>query len=282
VYVKEQINWFMTIRPYMVAQFRPYVLSATVELALKPKDSFRECAKDCPEMIVIPAGSFVMGSPTSQKGHDSLEEPQHKVTIAKPFAVAKFELTFVEWNACAAHGDCGQLNDSGFGRGHQPAINVSWDDAQRYVGWLSRMTGKPYRLLSEAEYEYAMRAGTQTAYPWGDEIGQGNANCNGCGSQWDGQHPAPVGSFAPNQFGLYDMAGNVWESVEDCFHDNYKGAPEDGSAWIEGDDCVRGHVIRGGSWLDFPEFLRSAARDGRPTDARLSNYGFRVGRTLTP
>jgi formylglycine-generating enzyme required for sulfatase activity/class 3 adenylate cyclase len=282
VYVKEQINWFMTIRPYMVAQFRPYVLSATVELALKPKDSFRECAKDCPEMIVIPAGSFVMGSPTSQKGHDALEEPQHKVTIAKPFAVAKFELTFAEWNACAAHGDCGQLNDSGFGRGHQPAINVSWDDAQRYVGWLSRMTGKPYRLLSEAEYEYAMRAGTQTAYPWGDEIGQGNANCNGCGSQWDGQHPAPVGSFAPNQFGLYDMAGNVWESVEDCLHDNYKGAPEDGSAWIEGDDCVRGHVVRGGSWLDFPEFLRSAARDGRPNDARLSNYGFRVGRTLTP
>jgi len=279
-YVQERWRWFTTIRPYMSAQVRPYVLGAAAERALKPMDSFRECAKDCPEMIVVPAGSFTMGSPTNQ-GHDALEEPQHKVTIAKPFAVAKLELTFAEWDACVAYGDCMHVSDSGFGRGQQPAINVSWNDAQRYVGWLSRMTGKPYRLLSEAEYEYAMRAGTQTVYPWGDEIGQENANCNGCGSQWDGQHPAPVGSFAPNRFGLYDMVGNVWESVEDCGHADYNGAPEDGSAWIEGADCS-GRVVRGGSWLDFPEFLRSAARDGRSIDAQFSNYGLRVGRTLTP
>jgi formylglycine-generating enzyme required for sulfatase activity len=279
-YVQERWRWFATIRPYMLAQVRPYVLSAAAERALKPMDSFRECAKDCPEMIVIPAGSFTMGSPTSQ-GHDALEEPQHKVTIAKSFAVAKLELTFAEWDACVDYGDCVHVSDSGFGRGQQPAINVSWNDAQRYVGWLSRMTGKPYRLLSEAEYEYAMRAGMQTVYPWGDEIGQRNANCNGCGSEWDGQHPAPVGSFAPNRFGLYDMVGNVWESVEDCGHADYNGAPEDGSAWIEGADCS-GRIVRGGSWLDFPEFLRSAARDGRATDAQFSNYGLRVARTLTP
>ena len=162
--------------------------------------------------------------------------------------MSKFEVTFDEWDACVAYGDCDpRVSDSGWGRGRQPVINVTWDDAKRYVAWLSRMTGKPYRLLTEAEWEYAARAGTQTAYSWGDEIGKGNANCDGCGSQWDNKQTAPVGSFAANAFGLYDMHGNVWEWVEDCFHDNYEGAPDDGSAWTADGDC-NSRVLRGGSW----------------------------------
>ena len=221
-------------------------LKAAQEHALRPRDGFREC-KDCPEMIVVPAGRFTMGSPESEG--DESEHPQHTVTIATPFAVAKFELSFDEWDACAAHGDCAQhVSDSGWGRGRRPAINVSWNDAQTYVKWLSRITGKPYRLLSEAEYEYAARAGAETKYPWGDEIkldGKAMANCDGCGSQWDGKKTAPVGSFAPNGFGLYDMVGNVWEWTEDCWNDNYEGAPADGSARTSG-DCIR-RVVRGGS-----------------------------------
>jgi formylglycine-generating enzyme required for sulfatase activity len=221
-----------------------------------------------------------MGSSAPEMGNGELAQPPHTVRIAKAFAVSRFELTFADWDACAAYGDCDpHIGDDGFGRGQQPAINVNWGDAQRYIAWLSKMTGKPYRLLSEAEYEYAARAGTQTAYPWGDEIGNGNAVCNGCGSQWDGKGPAPVGSLAPNQFGLYDMVGNVWEWVEDCNHDNYNGAPEDGSAWIEGGNCELRNS-RGGSWADFPDLLRTAYRAGTASGLRNFNIGFRVARTL--
>ena len=169
-------------------------------------------------MIVIPAGEFMMGSPATEEGRYSNEGPQHKVTIAKPFAVSKFDVTFADWDACVSVGGCPQLGDSSFGRGTRPVINVNWNDAQQYVAWLSKMTGQPYRLLTEAEWEYAARAGATTAYYWGDEIGVGNANCNGCGSQWDGRETAPVGSFKPNAFGLYDMAGNVVQWVQDCYH----------------------------------------------------------------
>ena len=157
------------------------------------------------------------------------------------------------------------------------------DDAQAYVKWLSRITGKPYRLLSEAEYEYAARAGTQTTYPWGDEIklnGQAMANCNGCGSQWDSKQTAPVGSFPANAFGLYDMVGNVWEWTEDCWNTTTGGAPADGSPWTSGDCGLR--VVRGGSWYNDPGDLRSADRDGIPTDYGLDILGFRVARTLGP
>src|SRR6185295_13805483 len=129
------------------------------------------------------------------------------------FAVSKFDVTFDDWDACMTTGGCpheGRASDFGRGRGNRPVIFVSWDDARAYIAWLSRMTGKPYRLLTEAEYEYAARAGTQTSYPWGDEIGKNNANCNGCGSQWDGRGTTPVGSFSPNRFGLFDMVGNVY------------------------------------------------------------------------
>jgi formylglycine-generating enzyme required for sulfatase activity len=194
--------------------------------------------------------------------------------------VSKFELTFDEWDTCVAYGECDpRISDSGWGRGQQPVIKVNWDHAQQYVAWLSKMTGKPYRLLTEAEYEYATRAGTQTAYPWGDDIGKNNANCNDCGSKWDDRQTAPVGSFAANGFGLYDMVGNAFEWVEDCVHGNYNGAPTDSSAWIEGGNC-KSRIVRGGSWSGSPGLLRSSNRDGIPPESRLDLVGFRVGRTL--
>jgi formylglycine-generating enzyme required for sulfatase activity len=254
-------------------------LSPERERTLKPKTSFRECAKDCPEMIVIPAGEFTMGAPATEKGSFNNESPQHKVTIAKPFAVSKFDVTFADWDACVSVGACPQVSDASFGRRTKPIINVSWDDAQQYVAWFSKRTGRPYRLLTEVEWEYAARAGTTTAYSWGDEIGTGNANCNECGSEWDNRETAPVGSFKPNEFGVYDMAGNVWQWVQDCYHGDYNGAPTDGSAWASG-DCGR-RVVRGGSWVDRPQFLRSALRLRFSTVFRISNLGFRIGRTLT-
>jgi formylglycine-generating enzyme required for sulfatase activity len=282
-YIRGQMNWLFVMRPYMVSQVRPYVLSLDRERVLKPGNSFRECAKDCPEMVVVPAGEFIMGSPSDEKGRFRFEGRQHRVTIARPFAVSKFEVTFAEWDACVSVGGCpeeGQAGDLGWGRGEQPVIWVSWDDANAHAAWLSRVTGKEYRLLTEAEWEYAARAGATTTYYWGDEIGKNNANCIGCGSQWDGKQTAPVGSFAPNAFGLYDMAGNVAQWVEDCYHDNYDGAPADGSAWTAGDCKYR--VWRGGSWVNGPPFLRAAFRHGYYTVVRSRDLGFRVARTLTP
>jgi formylglycine-generating enzyme required for sulfatase activity len=250
------------------------------EWALNALASFRECAKDCPEMIVIPAGSFTMGSPMTEQGRDSDEGPQHKVVIAKRFAVSKFDVTFADWDACVSVGGCPKATDSAFGRDTRPVINVTWDDAQQYAAWFSKMTGQRYRLLTEAEWEYAARAGSTTVYSWGDGIGKGNANCNGCGSEWDNRQTSPVGSFKPNKFGLYDMAGNVWQWVQDCYHDDYQGAPTDSSEWTGG-DCSR-RVVRGGSWNSYPRDLRSARRYGYASDSRYRPLGFRVGRTLTP
>ena len=279
-YVKEQIHWQMTMRPYIVANVGPYVLKPEAERALKPLASFRECAKDCPEMVVMPAGEFMMGSPATEEGRYDNEGPQHLITIAKPFAVSKFAVTFADWDACVSVGGCPHVSDSGFERGTRPVINLRWDEAQQYAAWFSKMTGRPYRLLTEAEWEYAARAGSATAYFWGDQIGQGNANCSQCGSQWDGWQTSPVGSFKPNAFGLYDMAGNVWQWVQDCYHDDYNGAPTDGSVWIIG-DCRR-PVVRGGSWGNDPQYLRSASRDWFSADDRDYHIGFRLGRALVP
>jgi formylglycine-generating enzyme required for sulfatase activity len=231
-YIAQQWRWWTVTRPYAVSQVWPSGLSASTAQALKPRDSFKECASECPEMIVIPAGSFTMGSPETEDGRSSTEGPQHQVSILRPFAVSRFQLTFADWDACVGGGGCGMYipHDQGWGRGRQPVIFVSWEDARRYVTWLSQVTRKTYRLLSEAEYEYGTRAGTSTKYLWGENLGIGNANCDGCGSKWDNKLTAPVGSFAPNAFGLYDMVGNVFEWVEDCWHNNYVGAPSDGSA----------------------------------------------------
>jgi formylglycine-generating enzyme required for sulfatase activity len=283
-YLKQVWRWAWTEGPFVTANITPNVLTASAERALQPGDSFRECTprqqeKDyCPDMIVVPAGMFSMGSPATEVGRRSSESPQHPVTITEPFAVSKYQLTFDEWDTCVAFGDCTwRPQDADWGRGRRPVIYVSWDDAQQYFKWLSKVTGKPYRLLTEAEYEYATRGGRHTVYPWGDEIGTGNANCKGCGSRWDNRQTAPVGSFAANAFGLYDMVGNVWEWVEDCWHDDYNGAPPDGSAW--GGNCIN-HVIRGGYWFGPPDYLRSADRSATTPVNRGNYLGFRVARTL--
>jgi formylglycine-generating enzyme required for sulfatase activity len=279
-YIKERINWYVTMRPYMLTNFRPYVLTREAERALKPNAPFRECAKDCPEMVVVPSGEFTMGSPKTEEGRYNNEGPQHKVAIAKSFAVAKFDVTFDEWDACSSVGGCPQVKDSGYGRKLRPVINITWDEAQQYVTWLSMMTGRPYRLLTEAEWEYAARAGSPTAYYWGEYIGKQNASCDGCGNEWDNRKTSPVGSFKRNAFGLYDMAGNVWEWVQDCYHDDYNGAPSDDVAWTSG-DCAR-RVARGGSWDRLPPLLRTASRIGNSTVGRNLSLGFRVARTLLP
>jgi formylglycine-generating enzyme required for sulfatase activity len=283
-FITQQLNWYRNVKPYRVANIDPYVLRPEVERSLKPGASFRECAKDCPEMVVIPAGSFTMGSPENETGRLPREGPQHEVTIAKPFAVSKFEVTWDDWDACIKHGDCAQdPSDSAWGHGKRPVINVTWEQAKQYVAWISMMTGQPYRLLTEAEWEYAARAGTNTPYPWGNKIGSGNANCSGCGSRWaDEEQTAPVGSFPANAFGLHDMHGNVWEWVEDCYKNNYNGAPTDGSALIF-PNCIN-HVVRGGSWIvwQVPQTARSASRDNYAKDNRRAFVGFRVARTLIP
>jgi formylglycine-generating enzyme required for sulfatase activity len=259
----------------------PTPLSAQEECALKPKDEFKECAT-CPPMVVVPSGSFTMGSPASEPGRSDDEGPQHRVTIGKGLAVGKFTVTFDEWDACVADGGCNvyRPEDEGWGRGKQPVINVSWDDAKAYIAWLWKTTGKSYRLLSESEWEYAARAGTTMAYYWGAELGKNNASCVDCGSQWDSKGTAPVGSFAANNFGLYDMAGNVWQWVEDCYAESYEGAATDGSARTTGDCFYR--VLRGGSRVSLPRSLRAAGRSSLHPVNRDSFIGFRLARTLNP
>ena len=265
-----------TMQPLSAA---PTVLTMEQEkgVAQTTGSEFRECAVACPLMVVVPAGKFTMGSSEGEMDRTAGEGPQHEVAIGKPFAVSKYEVTFDQWDACVAAAACPQAKDA-WGRGSMPAINLSWGDAKLYAAWLSRLTGKEYRLLTEAEWEYAARAGSNTRYSWGDEPGIGNANCNGCGGAWTLQ-TAPVGSFRPNAFGLYDMEGNVWEWVEDIWHDSYEGAPADGSAWLQGGDANY-RVIRGGSWHNEPELVRAAIRFDRHREVEFDTLGFRVARTL--
>ncbi|TBB38562.1 TIR domain-containing protein [Rhizobium ruizarguesonis] len=283
-YLEGQVRWVWTIRPYIRDQVRPYVKTAEQERALKPLQSFKECAKDahCPDMVVLPAGEFIMGSPPDEPGGTSYAAPQHRVLFAKPFAVSKFAVTFEEWDACAAYGDCDpRISDGGWGRGRRPVINITLVEAQNYVAWLSRVTERTYRLLSEAEWEYAARAVSTTAYSFGDdpaelgEYGWFNGNSGG--------KTHPVGEKKPNAFGLYDMHGNVFSLVADCAHNNYSSAPEDGSAWggEHNGNCTQG-INRGGAWSNDPEGLRSAQRYFFTAGGRNSNLGFRVARTLTP
>ena len=237
------------------------------ERALRePGRRFRDCEGSwCPEMVVVPSGSYMMGSPESEEGRNDDEGPVHRVRIAKAFAVGVHEVTFEEWDACRRAGGCRHNpDDEGWGRGRRPVINVSWKDAQEYVRWLSRETGEEYRLLSESEWEYVARAGTTTPFHFGSTISTEQANYNGnytYGSGRKGEYrrkAVSVKSFPPNDFGLHNVHGNVWEWVEDCWHESYRGAPVDGSAWTSGGDCSR-RVLRGGSWLYSPQVLRSAA-----------------------
>lgn len=246
---------------------------------------FRDCS-DCPEMVVVPSGSYVMGSPLDEAYRYYNEGPQHRVDIGYRFAVGVYEVTFSEWDACVEGGGCnGYLpGDEGWGRGNRPVINVSWEEAQSYVKWLSSKTGEKYRLLSESEWEYVARAGTTTPFYFGSTISTDQANYDGDSTYESGrkginrQKTLPVGSFSSNRFGLHDVHGNVWEWVEDCWKDSYVGAPNDGSAW-EGGDCVR-RILRGGSWLDYPWLLRSGIRSGVTAGGWDNIHGFRVARSF--
>ncbi|MBI5265410.1 MAG: SUMF1/EgtB/PvdO family nonheme iron enzyme [Bradyrhizobium sp.] len=217
-----------------------------------------------PEMVAIRSGSFAMGS-----NDDPSERPVHQVTI-KAFAIGKYPVTVKEWNECAAARACAF---QATGKDDAPVTNVSWTDAQQYAAWLARVTGKPYRLPSEAEWEYAARGGTQTKYWWGDRLMPGMAACKDCGDI-GAEQPARVGSFKPNPFGLHDMGGGVEQWVEDCWHKNYQGAPTDGSAWGEG--ICASHVLRSGSWKNDALYVRPANRNSYDTNVRYPTHGFRV------
>jgi formylglycine-generating enzyme required for sulfatase activity len=281
-------------------------------LAQIQKDrEFQECPV-CPIMVGIPSGTFVMGSPRSESGRFDSEGPQHSVAI-KAFALGKYDVTSEEFltflretgyqpAACNPILDM-KWHSPGHGRAYSPyygeplrwpAVCLDWRDAEKYIAWLNvkvriehpatatDLANGPYRLPTEAEWEYAARAGTTTARWWGNDVGIGKANCNGCGSKWDNRLLADVDSFAPNPFGLYGMLGNAWQWTADCWHPNYVRAPQDGSAWTE-KDCKR-YVIRGGSWDNLPTFVRSAARSGSGPSGGEYDYssltGFRVARDL--
>jgi len=247
--------------------------------------TIKDCP-DCPELVVVPAGSFIMGSPASE----SHLEAQVRVSIATPFAVGRYAVTFDEWDACVADEGCNGYtpNDQGWGRGKHPVINVNWDDANAYAAWLSRKTGKIYRLLSETEREYVTRAGTMTPYWWGSSITSKEANYDGTKDPYKGggakgeyrQRTVPVDSFEPNPWGLYQVHGNVSEWTQDCLNYSNAGNPGDGSARTTG-ECSR-RVVRGGSWVDSPSNLRSAYRDWSNAGDRGIVLGFRLGRILAP
>ncbi len=277
------IDWALSVegeaRPQDVASWRQSMKKAAEEAArLTAGQVFHDCP-DCPEMVVIPAGRFRMGR--FEWGWRRDEKPVHEVRIAQPFALGRYEVTFAEYDRYAQATGKQRPDDEGWGRGNRPVINVSWQDAQGYVTWLSQETGQQYRLPSEAEWEYAARAGSTTKYFWGNSPSGRHANAwEDDGWPSDGyKYTAPTGSFQPNQFGLYDMSGNVWEWVEDCWHVNYEGAPVDGSAWVRGGNCDL-RVLRGGSFLDTPAEVRSASRRLDGAADRFWSYGFRLARTL--
>ncbi len=284
-----------TERNFIASHVRPKVLTAEAEKAFASqpgKKTFRECKKDCPEMVVLPRGAFRMGSPDGQG---------HQVKIDYPLAVGKYAVTWDEYDLCVAMRGCDKTpTDQGFGKGSRPVINVSWEEAQKYVAWLSRMTGKPYRLLSEAEWEYAARGITSADAPhpkyfWGDDDKDicahanladqsfGSAGYSSAAVNCDDKfaETAPVGKFPANAFGLHDMAGNVWQWVEDPWHANFAdNPPADGSVWQGGD--LKNRVVRGGSWNYTSEDLRAAARSRSGPDGRNHFLGFRVCRVLVP
>jgi formylglycine-generating enzyme required for sulfatase activity len=240
---------------------------------------------EAPRMVAIRGGSFVMGSPPSEVGRFKTEGPQHEVAIAHDFAVSAYPVTFDEWDACVQDGGCSGYSppDEHWGRGNHPVVNVSWNDAQAYIAWLNRKTGRHYRLLSEAEYEYAERAGSQTPYATGYRISTNQANfldaaMTSPGNLPIGQSPTPVGSFPPNAFGLYDMQGSVWEWVQDCWNDSYARTPRDGSPMLGG-DCQR-RVVRGAAFNREQSFMRSATRYWIVGQLRSALAGFRVALTL--
>ncbi len=261
-----------------------FSIKVNAERSYKAGDIFKDC-EHCPSMVVVPAGSFMMGSTSSETGRKYNELPYHKVRIRKPFAVGRFELTFSEYDMCVQLKGCPYaIPDEGWGRGQKPAINLSWNYAKSYVKWLSGVTGKPYRLLSESEWEYVARAGSDTAFWWGNSISSWQANYNGNFVYNGGEkgisrgRPVKVNEFQPNPWGLYNMHGNVHEWVEDCYHKNYYNAPRDGKPRIK-KHCFR-RVVRGGYWHAHPENIRSASRDWGNAGYKVETIGVRVARDL--
>jgi formylglycine-generating enzyme required for sulfatase activity len=253
------------------------------EQTLKRKDSFKEC-EVCPEMVVVPKGSFMMGTPADEPYRLKGEDPVHKVTIAKPFAVGRFTISFDEWDACLADGGCNgdKGNDGGFGRGRMPANGINFEAAKSYLAWLSRKVGRTYRLPSESEREYFARAGTATPFWFGKTISAQNANYDASNNYPGGPYgeaskgPKVVDSYLPNKFGLYQVNGNAEEWTEDCYNKRYtEDTPTDGSPWLEG-DCNK-RMMRGGGWIGMALTQRSGYRNDMNV---VAGYGFRVVRTL--
>jgi formylglycine-generating enzyme required for sulfatase activity len=261
----------------------PVEAEVNAEGDLAPR-TFFDCTDSCPAMVVIGAGQFLMGSAQYPR-----EQPQHTVTFPTQLAVGKFDITFDEWAACVRDGGCAgnpHPSDEGWGRGRRPVINVSWIDANAYVSWLSKKTGQDYRLLTEAEWGFAARAGSTTNYPWGNAIdckkasydgGPGSA-CSDKTERGSLRGTQPVGRYPPNRWGLYDMHGNVWQWCADSWHPDYHGAPVDGTAWRDGDESMS--VLRGGAWNYASSGLRSADRNWLPKPARTNFLGFRVARSF--
>ncbi|MEQ8506493.1 MAG: formylglycine-generating enzyme family protein [Rhodospirillales bacterium] len=234
---------------------------------------FKDCDV-CPEMVVLPKGAFIMGSTLLPA-----EQPKHPVFIKKSFAMSRFEITFDNWEACLTEGGCSHNpHDHNWGRGRQPIMNIDFHMAEGYAKWLSNKTGQTYRLPSEAEWEYAARAGSTTAFWFGDKEADGKINCRNCAGAVPGHRNGPVGMFEPNPFGLYDMHGNAYEWVSDCWVPHYQGAPRDGSPRVDGDCNIR--VIRGGSWYYYARQSRSASRAKNAAAVKSYWLSFRVVREL--
>jgi formylglycine-generating enzyme required for sulfatase activity len=271
--------------PTLAARPRPCIeiRAGNAMRCLQPGAGKTEWFKDCPtcpEMVVVPEGTFSVGDdaePDRASFQKNWESPEHTVTIKQPFAVGRFAVTFDEWDACVAAGGCNgyRPDDNGWGRARRPVIKVSWHDARAYAAWISRVTGRSYRLLSEAEREYVTRAGTTTRFWWGSSISTSQANYGEALGK-----TVPVDTFAVNPWGLYQVHGNIYEWVEDCWNENYRGAPADGSAWTTG-DC-ESRVLRGGAFFVTSRNLRSANRSFNPASERTTKFGFRVARTLGP
>jgi formylglycine-generating enzyme required for sulfatase activity len=241
---------------------------------LKPGNVFRDC-KDCPELVVIPKGLYLMGS----NGRYKAAKPAHRVSVKKVFAIGRYEVTFKEWLACVDGGGClHKPDDHKWGRTGRPVINITWDQAKNYLRWMSKKTGKKYRLPTESEWEYVHRAGTTTRFWWGDKVGENLANCKDCKSKWSAKSTAPVGSFKANPFGVYDTSGNVFEWVEDCWNDNHFDAPKTTAARRDGNCHFR--VIRGGSFYYFNKVARSFYRAKNPPAVKSYWLGFRVLREI--
>jgi formylglycine-generating enzyme required for sulfatase activity/class 3 adenylate cyclase len=254
--------------PKQAAPLPPPASPSPITPAAQPTTQAAASVRE-PELVSLRGGSFTMGS-----NEDVSEKPVRQVTV-KPFAMGKFPVSVQEWNACAAAKACGFTAS---GKDDAPVTNVSWSDARQYAAWLAETTRKPYRLPSEAEWEYAARGGTQTRYWWGDQFQPGMVNCKNCSDILITDQPVKVGSLKPNPFGLFDMGGGVDQWVEDCWHKNYQGAPVDGSAWIE-NECSS-HVIRSGSWRKDQNYARTSNRGSYDTNVRYPTHGFRVALSL--